>query len=437
MPVIDESTMTYAEACRYFPGGVNSPIRACLPVRIVPPIVSSACRDIFIDSFGNNFIDFCGSWGSLIHGHSHPKILDAICNAASHGTSYGLTSENEISLASTLFSCLDLEDYKLRFVSSGTEATMTAVRLACGVTKCSIIVKFLGCYHGHADVLLKGISVDENNLQNVAHIVDTYFAGQPCLPLTLILPYNDVMIFEEVMHQIGERVACVIFEPICINMGVILPKHGFIESILAMCRRYSALSIMDEVVTGFRMGIRGMRSIMDVTADITVYGKILGGGMPVAALLAHQNIMDHLLPLGTVFQAGTLSGNPVAMAAGKASIELCCEPNFYSKLENLTEGFLSPIEEIIRSKGFPVSLVRSGSMFSFFFRDTPPANLSEVQQCDQERFGLFYRQAFSLGVYLSPASTEASFISSVHSRENLAYTQNVLIDSLVKSFDNV
>ncbi|SYX09097.1 Glutamate-1-semialdehyde 2,1-aminomutase,glutamate-1-semialdehyde aminotransferase,Glutamate-1-semialdehyde aminotransferase,glutamate-1-semialdehyde-2,1-aminomutase,Aminotransferase class-III [Chlamydia poikilotherma] len=437
MPVIDETTMTYADACRYFPGGVNSPIRACIPVGIVPPIVSSASGDVFIDSFGKNFIDFCGSWGSLIHGHSHPKILDAICTVASQGTSYGLTSENEISLASTLFSCLKLQDHKLRFVSSGTEATMTSVRLACGATKRSVIIKFLGCYHGHADILLKGISIDESNLMEVSLIVDRYFSSNPCLPLTLILPYNDVKVFEEVMQQIGERVACVIFEPIAINMGVILPESGWVENIINTSRRYSALSIMDEVVTGFRMGIRGMRSIIDAIPDITVYGKILGGGMPVAALLAHQNIMDHLMPLGTVFQAGTLSGNPIAMAAGKASIELCQEIDFYPKLENLTEEFLSPIEDTIRSKGFPVVLVKAGSMFSLFFREVPPKNLYDVQQCDQKTFGVFYRHAFSRGVYLSPASMEASFISAVHSKENLAYTQNVLIDSLIKTFESI
>lgn len=437
MPVIDETPMTYTEACRYFPGGVNSPIRACIPVGIVPPIVSSASRDVFIDSFGKNFIDFCGSWGSLIHGHSHPKILDALCSAASQGTSYGLTSENEISLATTLFSCLGLQDHKLRFVSSGTEAAMTSVRLACGVTQRSVMIKFLGCYHGHADVLLKGMTIDENNLMEVPHLVDRYFSSDPCLPLTLILPYNDLKTFEEVMEKIGERVACVIFEPIAINMGVVLPEAGWIESIITTCRRYGALSIMDEVVTGFRMGSRGMRSILDVTPDITVYGKILGGGMPVAAVLAHQSIMDHLMPVGTVFQAGTLSGNPIAMAAGQASIELCQERDFYPTLENLTEGFLSPIEDFIRCKGFPIALVRAGSMFSFFFRETPPRNLRDVQECDQKTFGIFYRHAFSRGVYLSPASMEASFISSVHSRENLAYTQNVLIDSLVKTFEGI
>ncbi|WP_375793190.1 aspartate aminotransferase family protein [Chlamydia sp. 12-01] len=437
MPVIDETTVTYADACRYFPGGVNSPIRACIPVGIVPPIVSKASQDIFIDSFGKNFIDFCGSWGSLIHGHSHPKILDAIYNAASQGTSYGLTSENEISLASTLFSCLQLRDHKLRFVSSGTEATMTSVRLACGATKRSIIIKFLGCYHGHADVLLKGIAIDGDNLMEVPHLVDRYFSSHPCLPLTLILPYNDSTIFEEVMQKIGEHVACVIFEPIAINMGVVLPESGWIESIITTCQRHAALSIMDEVVTGFRMGVQGMRSIMDIAPDITVYGKILGGGMPVAALLAHQSIMDHLMPVGTVFQAGTLSGNPIAMAAGKASVELCLETDFYPKLENLTEEFLSPIEDTIRSKGFPVALVRAGSMFSLFFRETSPKNLHDVAQCDQKAFGVFYRYAFSQGVYLSPASMEASFLSAVHSKENLAYTQNVLIDSLVKTFESI
>ncbi|WP_348662710.1 glutamate-1-semialdehyde 2,1-aminomutase [Chlamydia vaughanii] len=437
MPVVDEYKATYAEACKYFPGGVNSPIRACSPVGIVPPIVTSASRDIFTDSQGKSFIDLCGSWGSLIHGHSHPKILEAVHTSASRGTSYGLTSENELALANTIFSALELDEYKLRFVSSGTEATMTAVRLACGATGREIIIKFLGCYHGHADVLLKGVPINEENLHNLVNLVDKYFSCDPCLPLTLILPYNDLKIFQEVMNMIGGRVAGVIFEPICANMGVILPEGDFFEGIVSTCRSFSALSIVDEVVTGFRMGIKGVSARFTTAPDITVYGKILGGGMPVAAICAHQNIMNHLAPLGKVFQAGTLSGNPIAMAVGNASIKLCLEEDFYSKLDKLVDEFLSPIEQVIFSKGLPVSLVRAGSMFSFFFSKTSPKNFHEAQLCNHEQFGNFYRHAFSQGVYLSPSPLEASFLSSVHSEENLAYTQNVLIDSLMATFEGI
>ncbi|EPP37341.1 Glutamate-1-semialdehyde 2,1-aminomutase [Chlamydia avium] len=434
MPILDKMVMTYSEACKYFPGGVNSPVRACRVVGIEPPIVSKAYRDVFTDSQGKDYIDFCNSWGSLIHGHSHPQIIETISHYSSLGISYGLTSEHEIAFASTLLSVLGYEEHKVRFVSSGTEATMTAVRLACGITARSVIIKFSGCYHGHADVLLSGISINEENISSLISIIDTYRSSRHYLPLTLILPYNDLPLFHEVMNLIGDLVACVIFEPVCANMGVILPVPGFLEGILATCRRFSSLSIVDEVVTGFRLGLRGACEKFSLVPDITVYGKILGGGMAVASLVAHQQILDHLQPSGSVFQAGTLSGNPIAMAVGKASIGLCSVPGFYDALNTLALEFFSPIQAEILSRGFPVSLVYAGSMFTFFFSETPPNSFSEAQQSDISRFGKFYRQAFSRGVYLSPSPLEASFLSSIHSRENLAYTQNVLIDSLSDCF---
>lgn len=434
MPVLDKAVVTYSEACKYFPGGVNSPVRACRIVGIVPPIVSKASRDVFTDSFGKDYIDFCGSWGSLIHGHSHPQIVEAIVHNASLGTSFGLTSENEVACASVLFSLLGCKEYKVRFVSSGTEATMTAVRLACGITSRTVIIRFSGGYHGHADVLLSGVHINEENLFSLTSIVDTHRSVSSGLPLTLVLPYNDLQLFQEVMDCIGSLVACVIFEPVCANMGVVLPSPGFLEGILSACRRFSALSIADEVVTGFRLGRKGACGEFSLVPDIAVYGKILGGGMAVAAVVAHHTILDHLQPLGSVFQAGTLSGNPLAMAAGKASLELCNLPRFYENLCALASDFFLPIQEEIVSKGFPVSLVHTGSMFTFFFRETPPRQFSEVQQSDFLRFGKFYRQVFSRGVYLSPSPVEASFLSAVHSQENLVYTQNVLIDSLRNCF---
>ncbi|WP_284441989.1 glutamate-1-semialdehyde 2,1-aminomutase [Chlamydia gallinacea] len=434
MPVVNTMTVTYSEACRYFPGGVNSPVRSCRTVGVVPPIVSRASRDVFIDSLGQEYIDFCGSWGSLIHGHSHPQIIEAITHYAPLGTSFGLTSEHEVAFASTLFSILGCKEHKIRFVSSGTEATMTAVRLACGVTSRSVIIKFLGGYHGHADVLLSGTCISEETLSSLNSIIDTHRSVHSSLPLTLLLPYNDLFLFQEVMDRIGDHIACVICEPVCANMGVVLPIPGFLEGIVSTCRKFSSLSIIDEVVTGFRLGLHGACGEFSLVPDITVYGKILGGGMAVAALVGHHKILDHLQPVGNVFQAGTLSGNPIAMAAGKASIELCSFPGFYETLHTCASVFFRPVEEEIRSRGFPVSLVSAGSMFTFFFRETPPRNFSEVQQSDFLKFGRFYRQVFSRGVYLSPSPLEASFLSSVHSQENLAYTQNVLIDSLSDCF---
>lgn len=427
--------MTYSKACRYFPGGVNSPVRACRSVGIIPPIVSHAFGDKFTDSTGREYLDFCGSWGSLIHGHSHPMLVEGIRDAVSRGTSYGLTSEYEITFASHLSSALHLDaHYQYRFVSSGTEAAMSAVRLACGVTNRRVIIKFLGCYHGHSDVLLAGTSVEEGALHLLPSLIDRYVSGGSSVPLTLLLPYNEKQIFQEVMHLVGEHIAGVIVEPIAANMGIVLPEEGFLESILALCQKFSSLSIVDEVVTGFRVGLRGACALFSLVPDIVIYGKIIGGGMAVAALVARQEIMHYLQPLGPVFQAGTLSGNPVAMVAGRISVGLCCSPGFYTRLDALSSSFLSSIREEIWSKGWPVSLVSLGSMFTLFFCEEAPKNFAEAQASRQDLFGQFYRYVFSRGVYLSPSPLEVSFISSVHTQESLSYTRDVLIAGLRSVF---
>lgn len=405
--------VTYGEACLYFPGGVNSPVRACKSVGITPPIVSRAYKDSFVDSSGKHYIDFCGSWGSLIHGHSHPEIEAALTEALPLGCSYGLTSEVEVRFAKLLLDSLGLPHHRIRFVSSGTEAAMTAVRLAKGVTQRRLCIKFVGCYHGHADSLMQGESPSKNPSRELLEV-----------------PYNDLDTFQETMFLLGDSVAGVIFEPVCANMGVVLPEPQFLEKVITLCRKYSALSIMDEVVTGFRLSLGGAGEAFELFPDIVIYGKILGGGLPVAAVVAHKNIMNYLAPDGPVFQAGTLSGNPLAMVAGLTSISMCRRDGFYQKLAQLENIFFSPLKEAIVKKGFPISLVHSRSMFSLFFSPNAPKQLTTVQQTEIQAFRTFYQKIFSRGLYLSPSPFEASFLSSAHTHANLEYAVDIILKAL-------
>lgn len=434
MVVSQETPITYATACDLFPGGVNSPVRACLSVGVTPPVLVGAYADSFLDSEGRTFLDYCCSWGSLIHGHHHPEIYRVIQEDARKGVSYGLTSENEILFASYLLSALEVPHHKIRFMSSGMEATMTAVRLACGVTNRNICIKFSGCYHGHADVFLHSLIIREEHLDHLEEMIAENDTQRSTIMLSL--PYNDPALLSQVMERMGERVAGIIFEPICANMGLVMPTQEFLDAIFSMCHRYQCLSIMDEVVTGFRCGFQGVRALFQVTPDIVVYGKIIGGGLPVSALVAPAAIMDHLAPLGPVFQAGTLSGNPLAMAAGHMSTQLCHQEGFYERLEDLTKVLCEPVEDAIQTLGLPVCCVRQGSMFSLFFASQVPQNLEDVQATDQEAFRRFYQELFARGIYLSPSPFEANFISSVHLVRNLQYTGDVLIDVLKTfSFD--
>ncbi|SPN73301.1 Glutamate-1-semialdehyde 2,1-aminomutase,glutamate-1-semialdehyde aminotransferase,Glutamate-1-semialdehyde aminotransferase,glutamate-1-semialdehyde-2,1-aminomutase,Aminotransferase class-III [Chlamydia serpentis] len=430
--ILQETPLTFKEACQVFPGGVNSPVRACRSVGVTPPIVSSAQGDVFLDNQGQEFIDFCIGWGALIHGHGHPKIVKAIQQGVLKGTSYGLTSEEEILFGKMLLSSLKLKEHKVRFISSGTEATMTAVRIARGITNRPIVIKFIGAYHGHADTLLESISINEQTIEKLPLLIEKSSAS----PLLLSLPYNNSDILTLVMESLGSQVAAIIFEPICANMGVVLPQPEFLHHIIELCKRFKSLSIMDEVVTGFRLGFDGAKTVFNVYPDIIVYGKILGGGMPVAALIAHHLILDQLMPEGSIFQAGTMSGNFLAMVAGRTAIELCQSEGFYSHLNALAKLFYSSIEEAIQSRGFPVSLVYQGPMFSLFFNESHPRNFDEAKTSNYQLFQKFYQEVFNNGIFLSPSPLEASFISSAHSEENLIYGQNIIIDSLIKIFDS-
>lgn len=427
--------MNYEYACQLLPGGVNSPVRACLPVGVTPPILSRAKDDSFLDNEGRSFLDFCCSWGSLIHGHHHPEIYKVIQEEALKGISYGLTSENELHFASFLLQILNRTHHKVRFVSSGTEATMTAVRLACGVTRRSIVIKFSGCYHGHADIFLNDLTLHETLLDSLQDCILLHQQSNDGMPITLSLPYNDSVMLREVMGKIGDQVAGIIFEPICANMGVIAPNPEFLNTIFSLCKRFACLSIMDEVVTGFRCTLRGARSVFEVEPDIVTYGKIIGGGLPVAAIVATASIMDYLAPVGPVFQAGTLSGNPLAMATGFKSIQLCSREGFYESLQSSIDMLCHPIEDMIQEHSLPVCLVRDHSMFSFFFAEIAPTNLEEVKATNQSLFKQFYRLLFDQGIYLSPSPFEANFISSAHSIHNLNYVSETVIRVLETLFN--
>lgn len=427
--------MTLEErAVKTFPGGVNSPVRSFKKLKQFPLIIKKARKDSLIDCNNNLYIDYCTSWGALIHGHAHPAIVAAVGEAIQEGSSFGFTSEREVLLGECILERMARKNCKIRFMSSGTEATMTAIRVARGITGKDVIIKFDGNYHGHADVFLinSGSALADNSL--------SYSRGVPkeCLKNTLSIPFNDTSVFLEIIEKYEKRIAAVIFEPVPANMGIILPKEAFLNALVNETRRIGALLIADEVYTGFRLGVQGAQEVYNVHADITVFGKIIGGGFPVAALFAKEEIMNYLSPVGEVFQAGTLSGNPISMTSGLACLKLCEDKSFYSMLEEKANTLLKPIESFIRKHDLPVCITRKGSMFSFFFTGKKEiSHFKDVQECDQRHFVIFYNHLLERGVFLSPSQFEASFVSSAHSYEHLEETSRVIISVLKRMFEFV
>ncbi|WP_213318265.1 aspartate aminotransferase family protein [Chlamydiifrater volucris] len=420
---------SFSRAQRVFPGGVNSPVRACKAVGITPPVVASAQGYTIVSADGREFVDFCCSWGSLIHGHAHPNTVSAVSAALGLGTSYGLTSCQEIRFAELLLSIPECSDCQVRFVSSGTEAAMTAVRLARGITRRQIIVKFVGGYHGHADVLMKDSFIEDI----VEGRVDKSFLWGD-FPL-LSVHYNDVNGLRTCMELFKDQIAAIIVEPIAANMGLIAPTEEFVKEINTSCRKYGCLLVTDEVVTGYRLKAGGIAEILGWSPDIRVFGKIIGGGFPVAAIMARKELMEYLSPQGQVFQAGTLSGNPIAMVAGYVSVQACLGPSFYSNLSVASETLLEPIRSLILRRSLPVQLVSEGSMFGFFFLDSPVTNLEMASSCDINKFSLFYRNVFDLGIYLSPSPFEVNFISAAHDLPALEMASEKICRALLQTFD--
>jgi glutamate-1-semialdehyde 2,1-aminomutase len=412
------SKQLFDTAKNLIPGGVNSPVRAFKGVGGTPVFFERAKGAFLYDVEGRRYIDYVGSWGAMILGHAHPEVLAALTAAAEKGLSFGTPTEIEVQMAR--FLCDKLPSLEMvRLVSSGTEATMSAIRLARGFTGRDKIVKFEGCYHGHADSLL---------VKAGSGALTLGVPSSPGVPAslaehTLVLPYNDKISVKELFAKQGEEIACVIVEPVAGNMNCVLPVPGFLETLRELCSQYDSLLIFDEVMTGFRVALGGAQAVYGVTPDLTTLGKVIGGGMPVGAFGGRREIMESLAPEGPVYQAGTLSGNPVALAAGLKTLELVCEPGFYTKLEEMTEALALGLKERAAALGVGLCVNYIGGMFGLFFTDAPSVtNFAQVMACDQEKFKRFFHGMLNEGVYLAPSAFEAEFVSAAHDEDTLTAT---------------
>ncbi len=411
-----KSKSYFIKAQAVIPGGVNSPVRACKSVGCDPLFVKKAIGSKIIDVDDNEFIDFVCSWGPMILGHNHPKIVAAIKQALANGTSYGAPTPLEIELAELVIKAFPSMD-KVRFVSSGTEATMSAIRLARGYTGKNIVVKFDGCYHGHADSFL---------VKAGSGVITLGIPGSPGVPddivkNTISIPYNDFETLEKTLSDKAQEIACVIIEPVAGNMGVVEPTEGFLQNLRELTTQHNIVLIFDEVITGFRLALGGAQSRFGVMPDITCLGKIIGGGLPVGAYGGKKEIMAQIAPEGPVYQAGTLSGNPLAMAAGVATVQALSEPGFYDRLEQKAESFASELQKLAE-KYLPgeTTLNRVGSMMTTFFNKGPVVDFKSAMNSDTERYGYFFREMQAGGIWLAPSQFEAAFISDAQSEKDLA-----------------
>lgn len=417
MPSRNLSYEYYERAKKVLPGGVNSPVRSARAVGTHPIFVREAKGAWIWDEDGNRYIDYVCSWGPLILGHSHPDIVRAIREVAEKGTSYGIPCKLEVEMAEQVVKMVPSVEV-IRFVNSGTEAVMSAIRLARGVTGRKKIIKFDGCYHGHADALLvkAGSGVATFGVPGSAGVPEEVVAQ------TIVLPYNDLNAFETTMGEQGKEIAAVIVEPVAGNMGVVPPVDGFLEGLKRLCEKYGALLIFDEVITGFRLAPGGAQEYYKIFPDITCLGKIIGGGLPVGAYGASREIMKHVAPDGPVYQAGTLSGNPLAMAAGLATLKILENGEIYKELDEKAAYLEKGLKEVSSRIGISVTLQRVGSMGCGFFTDRPVRNFDEAKSCNVEAYGAFFRAMLDRGIYLAPSQFEAFFVSTAHTREDLDFT---------------
>ncbi len=422
------STVAYAQEINeklntVIPGGVNSPVRSFKGLGQKPMVVESGKGDEIVDVEGNRFIDYCMSWGALIHGHAHPQILDTVYARMQKGTSFGITTAIEETLASKVVSMVDSVD-KVRFVSSGTEATMSAVRLARGFTGRKIVVKFTGNYHGHADFFLVKAG------SGVTSLSESSSAGIPdeVVQHVVSLTYNDIDETRSYLQQ--NEVACVILEPVAGNMGVVPAKPEFLQMLREETKKQGALLIFDEVINGFRLGKQGAQGLYGTTPDLTCFGKVIGGGFPVAAFGGRADIMDYLAPQGPVYQAGTLSGNPLAMEAGYQALSMLEEPGFFEELERKASVITKPVSDFIREKGLNACIQQQGSSFTLFFGRQSVQNQKDTQDLDLDRFAEFFRFMYANGVYIPPSQHEAWFISSQHTDAHLEKTRDLILEFL-------
>lgn len=421
-----KSAAIFQGACRFIPKGVNSPARAFFEMDLTPVVAEAGSEDQLIDADGCAYIDYCGSWGALIHGHAHPQIVEAATKRIRQGSTFGLTTAVEAKLAQKIVEHVPSIE-QVRFVSSGTEATMSAIRLARGFTGRDLIIKFAGHYHGHADPFLVQAG---SGLIGLTPTASSKGVPQDCIKHTLCLPYNDFEACEKAFEKYGKHIAAVIVEPIAANMGVVLPKEGFLQKLREATAAHQALLIFDEVITGFRVGLGGAQTLFGVDPDLSCLGKVIGGGFPAAAFGGKAEIMALLAPGGPVYQAGTLSGNPVSMEAGLKALELCEMPGFYQTLEAHTRLLIDPIQELIEKKRLNMCINQVGSLFTLFFGRREVSNVEEAKQCDVAQFKRFFQALLEKGIYLSPSQFEAHFVSAAHRLENLTYTRDAMLEVL-------
>jgi len=413
-----EATRLFDQAKTVIAGGVNSPVRAFNGVGGTPVFIDHAQGAYIVDSFGKQYIDYVGSWGPMILGHAHPAVISAVKTAAEKGLSFGAPTEIETAMATRVCELMPSIDL-VRMVSSGTEATMSAIRLARGYTRRDKIVKFEGCYHGHSDSLLVKAGSGTLTLGVPSSL------GVPAAVAadTITLPYNDSDAVKQLFADIGEQIACIIVEPVAGNMNCVPPVAGFLETLRQVCDDYQSVLIFDEVMTGFRVGLQGAQGVYDIKPDLTTLGKIIGGGMPVGAFGGRRDIMECLAPLGGVYQAGTLSGNPVAMAAGLKTLELIAQADFYTDLSAKTAFLCDGLTQRAQQAGMAFTTNRVGAMFGLFFsEETEISSFAQVMQCDQARFKRFFHAMLDAGIYLAPSAFEAGFVSAAHSETDLQQT---------------
>ncbi|ABG39025.1 glutamate-1-semialdehyde 2,1-aminomutase [Paraglaciecola sp. T6c] len=418
---MQKSEQLFARAQKHIPGGVNSPVRAFRAVGGTPPFIEKADGPYLYDADGKQYIDYVQSWGPMVLGHNNPIIRQAVIDAAQNGLSFGAPTEAEVTIAD-LVSELVPSMEMLRMVNSGTEATMSAIRLARGYTKRDKILKFEGCYHGHADALL---------VKAGSGALTFGVPSSPGIPAdfakhTLTMEYNNIDSVVQAFEQYPDDIACIIVEPVAGNMNCIPPVHGFLQGLRDVCDKYGAVLIFDEVMTGFRVALGGAQAKYNIVPDLTCLGKVIGGGMPVGAFGGKRDIMQHIAPSGPVYQAGTLSGNPVAMAAGLAALNQVKRPGLYEELSEATKTLAEGIKAIANGLGIPMSVNYAGSMFGLFFTDVEcVTNYQQAINCNTEQFNHFYHGMLENGVYLAPASYEAGFVSAQHSPEIIQQTLQI------------
>jgi len=406
-------------------GGVNSPVRAFRSVGGEPLIIERGNGQYLYDADGNELLDYVCSWGAMILGHANPAISEAIADQARRGTSFGVTTELELELATLITRAIPFIE-KIRFVSSGTEATMSAVRLARGVTKRDFIVKFDGCYHGHADSFLS---------QAGSGLATLGIAECPGVPralaaLTLNVPYNDLQAVERVFLQHKNKIAAVIVEPIAANMGVVPPEAGFLKGLREISKKSGTLLIVDEVITGFRLRNGSVQELFDVEADLTTLGKIIGGGVPVAAYGGREEFMNQVAPLGPVYQAGTLAGNPLAMRAGIAALKQLTKPGLYEQLTQLAQRLVIGLRAELADVRIPAQINAVGPLATLFFTPEPVKNYADAKRCDTKRYARLFRELLDRGIFLAPSQFEAAFVSVAHATEDIDRTLSAARESL-------